>query len=118
MRPYNKMNIDKVTRLVFNGGGTKGVAHPMAYAAFIACGGNVEKITALAGTSAGCIMAGFLAVGYSPSELHKEMSIDFIQFLDEDSGKIQVSKKVTKTTSKLQRGEQNERGSSTCRSKQ
>ena len=99
-----KTAIQNVTKLVFNGGGAKGAAHPMAYAAFIACGGDIEQVTDVAGTSAGSIMAGMVALGYTSEEIHRQMSKDFMDFLDEDSGLIKVSKKVRKTTGKLQAG--------------
>jgi len=83
------INANDVKKIVFNGGGVKGAAHVMAYAGFIACGGDPSKITDVAGTSAGSIIAALIATGHNAQELHVAvMKLDFKKFLDEKHGHV------------------------------
>jgi NTE family protein len=78
--------------IVLSGGGIKGISYCGAldvlekYDILYDEDGN-SKIKGYAGTSAGSIIAGLLAVGYTPSELKKIMKeIDFKDFLDDKFG--------------------------------
>jgi|GEM_PF-1641233 len=51
---------------IFEGGGTKGIAHVGAYKA---CEERGLRVLGVAGTSAGAILAGFLAAGFTADEL-------------------------------------------------
>lgn len=65
---------------VFSGGGIKGLALIGAYQAIEEKGYRFKRI---AGTSAGAIVASFIAAGYSSSEIMKIMDeIDLKELLD------------------------------------
>jgi len=65
--PAPVTSVNKIERLVFSGGGARGVVYPGAYAAMVETGvfNDVEEI---AGSSVGALTAAFLAVGMPPSE--------------------------------------------------
>ena len=68
--------------LVFEGGGAKGIAFVGALQAFAAAGHNHSR---LIGTSAGAVMATFLAAGYSATEMETaltEQAMLFPSFLE------------------------------------
>jgi NTE family protein len=66
---------------VFEGGGVKGIGLVGAYSVFE---GREYEFVNLAGTSAGAIVAGLLAVGYSAEELKRVMqALDYRKFKDE-----------------------------------
>ncbi|MBM3315283.1 alpha/beta hydrolase, partial [candidate division WOR-3 bacterium] len=66
---------------VFEGGGVKGIGLVGAYSVFEERG---YEFANLAGTSAGAIVAGLLAVGYSAEELKRVMqALDYRKFKDE-----------------------------------
>ncbi|MCA1063357.1 patatin-like phospholipase family protein [Rossellomorea aquimaris] len=68
---------------VFSGGGIKGLALIGAYQAIEEKG---YKLKRLAGTSAGAVIAAFIAAGYSSGELVKTMEdIDFHKMLDSNA---------------------------------
>lgn len=72
----------QIDTLVFEGGGVKGLAFPSALR-ILQASGLLGQITKFAGTSAGSIAAGLLAIGYSVSELLQIMEkSDFGKFKD------------------------------------
>ena len=71
----------KKTDAVFEGGGVKGIGLVGAVSEIENAGYEFEN---LAGTSAGAIVAGLLAVGYSGSEIKRELGrVDYNKFKDE-----------------------------------
>jgi NTE family protein len=71
----------KKTDAVFEGGGVKGIGLVGAVSEIEKSGYEFEN---LAGTSAGAIVAGLLAVGYTASEIKQEMEkLDYNKFKDE-----------------------------------
>ena len=68
--------------LVFEGGGVKGIAYCGALEILEECG-ILKKIKRFAGSSAGSIIATFLAIGYTPKEMKEVMNnTDFGTFFD------------------------------------
>ena len=71
--------------LAIEGGGAKGVAYGGAVEALHQAG-VLQKLKRVAGTSAGSITAGLIALGYTPSELHTIlMDLDLAKFQDDGS---------------------------------
>lgn len=87
--PENELNNNnKYDYLVFSGAGIKGISYCGALEILnelnILYKNNILKLKGLAGTSAGSIIAGLLAVGYTPNELKKiMMDIDFNRIVDD-----------------------------------
>jgi len=74
-------NTNKITRLVFSGGGVKGTVYPGAYAALKETG-VFDDVKEIAGSSAGAFTAALLAVGMPTSEFHSESTkINFADLL-------------------------------------
>jgi len=68
--------------LVFAGGGVKGIAYIGALKVLEAVG-RLKGVRKFAGSSAGSIVAGLLAIGYTPEEMETVLSqTDFTQFKD------------------------------------
>ncbi len=98
----SKIKPEEVKKLVFNGGGAKGLGHVTAYAATLACGVKPEQVQEVAGTSAGSIMAAVVAVGYNVDEILSIMKeMDFKKFFDEH-GK-NTAGPLLKTVGKLEK---------------
>lgn len=77
--------IDKIKRLVFSGGGARGVVYSGAYAALEETG-VFQDVEDIAGSSAGAITAALLAVGLSPEKFqHTLKQTDFSQLLGKTS---------------------------------
>jgi NTE family protein len=75
-------DLGAVRRLVFEGGGVKGVAYVGALDV-LAERGVLERIEAVGGASVGSITALLLAVGYSPAEIESVLlGLDFARFKD------------------------------------
>jgi NTE family protein len=71
--------------LAIEGGGAKGVAYGGAVVALHQAG-VLQKLKRVAGTSAGSISAGLIALGYTPEELHTTlMNLDLAKFKDDGS---------------------------------
>ena len=87
------------THLVFQGGGVRGIAYIGALKELINSKAlDLLQVKHVAGTSAGAITALLLSLGYTVSEIDKEMqALDFMSFLDKGSFK--------KLFLKLQQGE-------------
>ncbi len=74
--------MNKKADAVFEGGGVKGIGLVGAVSEIENAGYTFEN---LAGTSAGAIVAGLLAVGYTASEIKSEMErLDYNRFKDEE----------------------------------
>ena len=70
------------TNLVFEGGGVKGIAYS-GVLEVLASQGILPKVERVAGTSAGSIAALFVALGYTPEEVRRELfALDFEAFED------------------------------------
>ena len=81
MTQQDESNIIK--RLVFSGGGARGVVYSGAYAAMDETG-VIQDVEAVAGSSAGAITAAFLAVGLSPKNFQSILKqTNFSQLLGE-----------------------------------
>jgi predicted acylesterase/phospholipase RssA/tetratricopeptide (TPR) repeat protein len=88
---------NKIKNLVFQGGGPKGIAYVGALGALDQAIknagakeglGNIERV---AGTSAGAITSALLAVGYTSSELNRELGkAKIASFIDSAAGKLAV----------------------------
>jgi NTE family protein len=71
--------------LAIEGGGAKGVAYGGAVVALHQAG-VLQKLQRVAGTSAGSLTAGLIALGYTPQELHATlMNLDLEKFKDDGS---------------------------------
>ena len=74
-----------IENLVFEGGGVKGIAYAGAIEALHEHG-IFENVKAVAGTSAGSIVSGLVALGYSPAEIKDVVGkTDFSTFMDHKS---------------------------------
>lgn len=71
----------KITNLVFEGGGIKGLAYVGAIRE-LAAQGHLKTVKHLAGASAGAITAAFLGLSYSVDDVEKRMPDDFTEFQD------------------------------------
>lgn len=76
-----------ILRLVFSGGGAKGVVYPGVYRALIETGviGTVEDIS---GSSVGSISAALIALGISEEELRHLLNLDFEQLMGRRVGRV------------------------------
>lgn len=81
-------NYHKITKLVGEGGGTRGIAFIGAIRALGELG-VLQNITGFAGSSAGSIPTGFLACGASPDQIAEYFKIDFSKFQDNSFGIMQ-----------------------------
>ena len=89
-----------ITNLVFQGGSVKGIAYVGAMDRL-----DMSKIKRVAGTSAGSITAGLLAVGCSPKDVRDLLDeFDFEAILDEGVGATYTRGKVLKTVDKMTNG--------------
>ena len=78
----NKINIESVEKLVFEGGGVKGIAFLGSLSVMKE---QLSKINAYAGTSVGSIAATLFAIGYELDEIKEIMwNTDFRQFFDHE----------------------------------
>lgn len=92
-----KINLDEIYNdnffgyeyLVFSGGGVKGISYCGALGVMDGIGILSKNIKGYAGTSAGSIVAGLLAVGYTSSEILQIMSeMDMEKLFDDKIGLI------------------------------
>jgi len=75
-----------IKNLVFEGGGIKGIAYSGAIR-FMEKSGLLSSLEKIAGTSAGAIIAGLLALGYTSKEIFDIMAeTSFESFKDDDFG--------------------------------
>jgi NTE family protein len=80
--------MDQFTNLVFEGGGVKGIAYCGALNV-LDSKGVLKNVSRVAGTSAGAITAGLLAVGYDKDEIFRLLKeTSFSSFLDSHWGYI------------------------------
>lgn len=80
--------LEQFTNLVFEGGGVKGIAYCGALNV-LDSKGILQNVTRVAGTSAGAITAGLLAVGYDKDEIYELLKeTSFSSFLDSHWGYI------------------------------
>jgi NTE family protein len=91
------VHIPSYENLVFQGGGPKGIAYVGAlracqeYKCF-----NMSEVKRVAGTSAGAITATLVALGFSPDELEKILSVtDLLSFVDGNEFKVPCNLKST-----------------------
>jgi NTE family protein len=84
--------LNTIKRLVFSGGGARGVVYSGAYAAMEETG-VFQDIEAIAGSSAGAITASLLAVGLPPKEFQATLrTTDFSKLLGEKSKGAYITK--------------------------
>lgn len=76
-----------IKRLVFSGGGAKGVVYPGAYQALVETG-VFQDVDEVAGVSVGSITAAFIAMGISPKRFRQLTNIDFTQLMGNRVGKV------------------------------
>lgn len=76
-----------IERLVFIGGGAKGVIYPGAYAAAVDTGA-LHKVEAVSGSSVGSISAAMVAVGITSDRLRQLMDINLAQLMGNRVGKL------------------------------
>ncbi|WP_058535378.1 patatin-like phospholipase family protein [Legionella saoudiensis] len=89
-----------ITNLVFQGGSVKGIAYVGAMDRL-----DMSKIKRVAGTSAGSITAGLLAVGCTPKDVKDLLDeFDFEAILDDGVGATYTRGKVLKTVDKVSNG--------------
>lgn len=94
-----------IRNLVFQGGSVKGVAYIGALEALRASGIDLRKIKGVAGTSAGAITAGLLALGCTIEQVRGFMQqLDFKSFMDDKPGGISTRGKVLRSVGKQARG--------------
>ena len=74
-------------RLVFSGGGAKGVAYSGAYRGLVDTGA-MQKIKEIAGSSVGSVVAALVAVGLTPDEVRRVFDNDLTALLGERIGSI------------------------------
>ncbi len=85
--------MDKFRNLVFEGGGIKGVAYGGALKE-LSNMGILQKITRVAGASAGAITAVLLAVGYTDEDVSKIVAgTNFKDFEDDSTGLVRDAKR-------------------------
>lgn len=84
--PAFNVRIDNVINLTFGGGGIRGLGHIGALRALVHDSGlNLDNIRRISASSAGAIIGGLVAVGYSPEELEVIFKdLNFSDFLDAD----------------------------------
>jgi NTE family protein len=79
--------IPKYTNLVFQGGGVLGISYVGALRELMNCKHfSIAKLKRVAGTSAGALFAGLIAVGYDVDGIYKILFPSFTQFLDDSIG--------------------------------
>ena len=76
-----------IERLVFSGGGAKGVVYPGVYQALVETGA-FRSVAEVAGSSVGSMTAAFIAMGISPSKLRRVGNVDFTQLIGQRVGKL------------------------------
>ncbi|GEM_PF-3522441 len=76
-----------IERLVFVGGGAKGVIYPGAYAAVIDTGA-FHHVEAISGSSVGSISAAMIAVGVTPDRLRELMDTNLAKLMGDRVGKL------------------------------
>ncbi len=72
----------KITSLVFEGGGVKGVGYLGAIQVLAEEHDKMKDVNHVAGASAGAIMAVLLGLGYTLKEIEPYLSMDFTEFTD------------------------------------
>lgn len=98
---YPRTQFFQACRGVFEGGGCRGAAHVGAYEAAVRCGVN---FSAVAGTSAGSIVAALVGAGASPDYLLEKVAyLKFDSLLSEPKGRI-TTPWLARLTSPLLRG--------------
>jgi predicted acylesterase/phospholipase RssA len=74
--------VPPITKIAFRGGGAKGAAYPGAVLAMEKLG-KLKLIDTVAGSSAGSMVATFVALGFDSAEIEKLSSeMNFLNFLD------------------------------------
>lgn len=74
-----------IDRLIFQGGGIKGIAYLGAIKVLFERFVNRSELKACAGSSAGAIMAFMIAVGMSYEDMHNELTnLNFVELMDGD----------------------------------
>lgn len=100
MRSITRMPNQLITNLVFQGGSVKGIAYVGAMDRL-----DMSQIKRVAGTSAGSITAGLLAVGCTPEEVKDLLDeFDFEAILDDGVGATYTRGRVLKTVDKISNG--------------
>lgn len=81
-------SVQPIERIVFSGGGARGVVYPGAYKAMEETG-IIQRVEVFAGSSAGSITAALLAVGMTTANFCKQLRhTHFIDLLGERTGKL------------------------------
>lgn len=88
-----KFNNQNKGVLVFSGAGVAGVSYSGVLSAYEKINGSItDSVSVVAGTSAGSIAAGMVALGYTSKDIDSILSdLDFKQFLDPYGEKIKTS---------------------------
>ena len=77
----------EIERLVFVGGGAKGVIYPGAYAAVVDTGA-FDNVQMVSGSSVGSISAAMIAVGITPERLRQLMDTNLAKLMGNRVGKL------------------------------
>ncbi|MDQ8040091.1 MAG: patatin-like phospholipase family protein [Rickettsiella sp.] len=78
-----------ITSLIFEGGGVKGLAYAGAFRALKEKTGLLDRLTWVAGSSAGAMTALMVALNYTPDEIERELTaVDFSKFTSPQGGRL------------------------------
>jgi NTE family protein len=78
-----------ITSLIFEGGGVKGLAYAGAFRALKEKAGLLDRLTWVAGSSAGAMTALMVALNYTPDEIEEELTaVDFSKFTSPQGGRL------------------------------